>query len=98
MTKLEINGQSYQNCSWEGSSIDNFRTDNQIKNHFHSKLRKAVRKLNREIKQHLKKSTKLFKLNIIYRVVESSDYRFSDKLTIKEELFIDFNGLKNFLL
>lgn len=53
------------------------RTDNHIKNHFHSKLRKAIRKLNKEIKQHYKKSFKPFKLNIIYKVVEASDYRFT---------------------
>lgn len=60
-----------------------FRTDNHIKNHFHSKLRKGIRKLNKEIKQHFKKTIKPFKLTVIYKIVEASDYRFSDKLAVE---------------
>jgi hypothetical protein len=84
MTELEISGLWFQNNSQEGTFLDYFRTDNHIKNHFHSKLRKGIRKLNKEIKQHYKKSIKPFKLNIIYKVVEGSDYRFSDKAFLDE--------------
>lgn len=75
-----------------------FRTDNHIKNHFHSKLRRAIRKLNKEIKLHFKKSIKQFRLNLIYKVVEASDYRFSPKLSQDLSDSLDFNQLKNFLL
>lgn len=98
MTKSEISGRWFQNSSLAGTCFAYFRTDNHIKNNFHSKLRKAIRKLNKEIKQHFKKSIKPFKLNIIYKIVEASDYRFSAKVVVDTEISIDFNELKNFLL
>ena len=42
---MEINGQILQNFFQEGILIFNIRTDNAIKNHFYSKLRKFIRKI-----------------------------------------------------
>lgn len=82
----------------EGKYQSKSRTDNQIKNHFHSKLRKAMRKFNKDVKQQFKKILKPFRLSIIYEVVEASDYRFSDKFSLNKEVLGSFNQLKNFLL
>ena len=60
----------------------NSRTDNLIKNHFHSKLRKSIRKLNKQIKISFKKTKKPFKLSIIYKIVEASDYRFYENIRL----------------
>jgi hypothetical protein len=50
MIKLEIDGLKLSKNLLEGNDFSNYRTDNQIKNHFHSKLRKGIRKLNKCIK------------------------------------------------
>ena len=98
MTQLEIVGLWYPNSSKAGNSFFLCRTDNHIKNHFHSKLRKGIRKLNKEIKTHFKKTIKPFKINLIYKVVEASDYRFSENISQTLPDTFDFNQLKNFLL
>jgi len=80
MTKLAIDGRIFVNSSKGGTHCFDSRTDNHVKNHFHSKLRKAIRKLNKEIKINFKKTVKPFKLSIIYKIVEASDFRFSKEL------------------
>lgn len=45
------------------------RTDNCVKNHFYSKMRKAIRKLNKVIHIHFKKEIKEIKLNVLYKLV-----------------------------
>ncbi len=46
------------------------RTDNSLKNHFHSKLRGAVRKINRYLGCKKKKGTKIYPLSIVYKIVK----------------------------
>lgn len=48
------------------------RTDNEVKNHFYSILRKALRKINRVIADELRKELKEIKPNVLYRIVEVS--------------------------
>lgn len=48
------------------------RTDNEVKNHFYSILRKALRKINRVIVDELRKELKEIKPNVLYRIVEVS--------------------------
>ena len=82
-----------------GKPLITFRTDNQIKNHFHSKLRKGVRKLNKEIILYFKKTNQgSYKLNIVYKIVEASDLRFGLKSCLDEENLQFFNDFKNCLL
>jgi hypothetical protein len=54
------------------------RTDNCVKNHFYSKLRKALKKLNRVVKRSLKKELKEVKPNVLYRIVEVVEEKFKE--------------------
>ncbi len=45
----EISGKTYQNNSLAGKLIFLFRTDNDLKNHFYSTLRKSLRRLNKSL-------------------------------------------------
>lgn len=69
ITELVTDGLSSPKSSLAGTNLTYFRTDNQIKNHFHSKLRKAVRKLNKEVKRNFKKTAKIYPLSLIYKIV-----------------------------
>jgi hypothetical protein len=46
-----------------------FRTDNCVKNHFYSKLRKLLRKLNKIIQFYFKKKFRQIDISIIYKIV-----------------------------
>ena len=46
------------------------RTDNSLKNHFHSKLRGAIRKINRYLGCKKKRGTKTYPLSIVYNIVK----------------------------
>lgn len=46
------------------------RTDNSLKNHFHSKLRGAVRKINRYLGCKKKRGAKVYPLSIVYKIVK----------------------------
>lgn len=50
-----------------------FRTDNSVKNHFYSRMRKAIRKLNKTIYQNYKKEYKEIKMPVLYKIVEATD-------------------------
>lgn len=49
------------------------RSDNSVKNHYHSKLRKALRKINKCITDHLKTECKPFKNNLLSRIVQTAE-------------------------
>ena len=47
---VETNGQLFQNYYLEGKIINYFnRTDNSIKNHFYSTLRRSLRRINKHV-------------------------------------------------
>lgn len=48
------------------------RTDNGVKNHFFAKLRKAMRRINKLIKDRFKKKLKEVKINVLYKIVEAN--------------------------
>lgn len=48
------------------------RTDNCIKNHFYSKLRKILRKLNTVIHTHLRKEYRQINIGTLYKIVEAT--------------------------
>lgn len=60
MIKLGISGPLSHKNYLEGKYIcyNMYRTDNCVKNHFYSKMRKAIRKLNKIIYQYYKKEIK----------------------------------------
>ena len=63
-----------------------FRTDNCVKNHFYSKMRKALRKLNKVIHQYFKKEFREIKMNVLYKIVEATDEKFKNNPSIEEEI------------
>lgn len=52
--------------------VNNFRTDNCVKNHFYSKLRKLLRKLNKIIQFYLKKQFRPIDISVMYKIVEAA--------------------------
>ena len=48
------------------------RTDNCVKNHFYSKLRKVLRKLNSIINAYLKKEYTQINIGTLYKIVEAT--------------------------
>ena len=73
------------------------RTDNCVKNHFYSKMRKAIRKLNKIIYQYFKKEMKEIKLSVLYKIVEASDEKFK-YVNTPETQISEKCGSKNILM
>ena len=48
---------------------NSYRSDNSVKNHFYSMLRKSLRKINKVIQDEFCKYYKELKPNVLYRVV-----------------------------
>lgn len=46
-----------------------FRTDNCIKNHFYSKLRKGLRMINKKIERYMKKEYKDITTSTLYKII-----------------------------
>ena len=85
MIKLEINGQSLLNNYQEGNSFSRSRTDNCVKNHFYSKLRKAQRKLNKIIHDHFRKEFKEIKSTALYKIIDANEQRHKSNGMADEE-------------
>ncbi len=62
------------------------RTDNIVKNHFYSKLRKSMRKLNKIISKNFKREFKELKIGVIYKIVEGFEEQFKEKPLIDYEV------------
>ena len=60
------------------------RTDNCVKNHFYSKLRKAMRKLNKYIHDFYRKEFKEIKINAIYKIIEGNEEKHKPKTSIDQ--------------
>lgn len=75
-------------CSKTSRKVNNFlvRTDNSVKNHFYSRMRKAIRKLNKTIYQNFKKDYKEIKMPVLYKIVEATDEKFKVNSPIDEEI------------
>ena len=83
---MEISGQSYLKSYPEGKNKKLSRTDNCVKNHFYSKLRKAIRKLNKTIHDHFRREFKEIKITILYKIIEAADEKFKNSPSIDEEV------------
>ncbi len=69
IANLAISGQSLANNCLTSKMLLTLRSDNEVKNHLYSKLRKALRKLNKVIKENFKKEFKEIKQNLIYKII-----------------------------
>lgn len=49
------------------------RSDNCVKNHFYSKLRKVLRKLNKIIHHYFRREFREININVIYKLVEATE-------------------------
>lgn len=62
-----------------------FRTDNNIKNHFYSTLRKGIRILNKTIMESSEKGAfKEFKGPVLSKLITVAEDKFDRKLTVSE--------------
>jgi hypothetical protein len=57
--------------------ITSSRTDNSVKNHYHSKLRKAFRKINKCITDHLRHDFRPFKDNLLSKIIQAAEEYYS---------------------
>ena len=64
------------------------RTDNCVKNHFYSKLRKSLRKLNKIIHDHFRKEFKEIKTTALYKIVEANEERHKHETMVDEEMTV----------
>lgn len=49
------------------------RSDNSVKNHYHSRLRKALRKINKCINDHLAVISRPLKASLLSRIVQTAE-------------------------
>jgi hypothetical protein len=61
-------GINFKQTPWKVITVL-FRTDNCVKNHFYSKLRKSLRKLNKKTQKYLKKEYKDIKTATLYKII-----------------------------
>ena len=50
-----------------------FRSDNSVKNHYHSRLRKALRRINSTIADMFSRNCRPFKTSLLSRVVQTAE-------------------------
>lgn len=62
------------------------RSDNCVKNHFYSKLRKAVRRLNKLVLEHQERQLHIIKLAVLYKIIETTEERFKNNTKMDEEV------------
>ena len=84
MMRLATSGPSYLKNCLEGILCLLPRTDNCVKNHFYSKLRKSIRKLNKTIHDFFKREFKEIKITILYKLIEAADEKFKNSPSIDE--------------
>lgn len=70
-----------------------WRSDNCVKNHFYSRLRKSLRTVNRIAKQFLKKQVKEISDVVIYKLTEATDEALKEKKEISEEVIAMTYGI-----
>lgn len=72
ITKKVTDGHKLQKF-WEGKLFFTYRSDNAVKNHYHSKLRKGIRRINHRINAFLKGQHKFLRNNIISKIVQTAE-------------------------
>lgn len=61
------------------------RTDNSVKNHYYSRLRKSLRKLNKIIHAKHKKMFREVQTKVLYKMIEASEERFKAEPMVDPE-------------
>jgi hypothetical protein len=61
------------------------RTDNSVKNHYYSKLRKSLRKLNKVIHTKHKKQFREIQTKVLYKIIEASEEKFKPDPMVDSE-------------
>ena len=77
-------GHHISKVTWKVPFLLDLRTDNCVKNHFYSKLRKSIRKLNKTIHDFFKREFKEIKITILYKLIEAADEKFKNSPSIDE--------------
>lgn len=67
------------------------RTDNAVKNHFYSRLRKALKRLNRVIAGLARRELREVKPNVLYRIVEVAEEKFKEIPKFDREFSLSAN-------
>jgi len=62
------------------------RSDNCVKNHFYSKLRKAVRRLNKLIHDCFPTQHKFIRESVLSKIIKTTESKFKNNTKIDEEL------------
>ena len=61
------------------------RTDNNVKNHFYSRLRKSLRKVNKIINTCYKKTFREIQTKVLYKIIEASEEKFKPEPMVDAE-------------
>ena len=87
INSLEIDGSRLLRGSQEGNSYSNGRTENNVKNHFYSVLRKGMRRFNKlgGVSMGRNPSKKLSSVQL-FKIVVAADDVFDNKLALSEGL------------
>lgn len=94
---FELHNQLGNKWAIIGAQLNN-RTDNSVKNHFYSRLRRALRKLNKVIVVDYSKDLKEFKPNVLYRIVEVAEEKFKNNPAYDKFMTAFSYQLKNEML
>ena len=62
------------------------RTNNDVKNHFYSKMRKSIRKLNRIVDENLHKKFRKIKSLTLYNIIEANEEIHTFDAMVNEEI------------
>lgn len=74
------------------------KSDNCIKNHFYSKLRKVLRKLNSVIHAYFRREFREININVIYKIVEACEELFKDKPNCDRAVSVTCREIQNKML
>jgi hypothetical protein len=66
-------GNNFPKDEWKVKILFLFRSDNCIKNHFYSRLRKGLKKMNQVAEESLEKRFKEIKFNVVFKIIEATE-------------------------
>ena len=87
--KSAINGLVFLPTFLASIPFNTPRNDNCVKNHFYSKLRKALRHLNKSIKKNFKKQFREIKIASLYKIIETLEEKFRENTEIDEKKYLE---------
>ena len=66
-------GNNFKKNGWKVKISLICRSDNCIKNHFYSRLRKGLKKMNQVAEEFLEKRFKEIKFNVLFKIIEATE-------------------------